>query len=62
MFDFDVVSGPSDLAKHERSEVRRPPAPPRNPPAPQEPPSASAPVGSGVVADEAGGYSGGGLA
>jgi hypothetical protein len=28
MFDFDVVTGPSDLAKLERSEARRPPAPP----------------------------------
>jgi hypothetical protein len=59
MFDFDVVTGPNDLAKRERGEARRPPVP-RHPPVREELPSASA--GSGVVADEAGGYSGDGPA
>jgi hypothetical protein len=57
MFDFDVVTGPSDLAKLERSEARRPPAP-RNPPAPEAPPSAAPSPLSGIVADKDDSYSG----
>jgi hypothetical protein len=50
MFDFDVVTGPSDLAKLERREVRRPPTPPeaatppRNPPVPDPPSRPAAPA------------------
>jgi hypothetical protein len=52
MFDFDVVTGPSDRAKLERSEARRPPAP-RTPAAP---PSAAPPLVSGIVAEDTPGY------
>jgi hypothetical protein len=54
MFDFDVVTGPSDLAKLERSEARRPPAPPA--PATAAPPSAAPPLVSGIVAEDTPGY------
>jgi hypothetical protein len=52
MFDFDVVTGPSDLAKLERSEARRPPAPSALP----APPSAAPPPVSGIVAEDTPGY------
>ncbi|HEX3500957.1 MAG TPA: hypothetical protein VHT04_16685 [Stellaceae bacterium] len=70
MFDFDVVTGPSDLAKLERSEARRPPpAPPavatpvRSPTVPEQPPLAGEPACapgsvSGIVGDQTPGYSG----
>ena len=39
MFDFDVVTGPSDLAKIEHEEARRTPPPGVVPPSqPAEPP------------------------
>jgi hypothetical protein len=65
MFDFDVVTGPSDLAKLERSEARRPPKPPAKE-APTGNPSLPQPTSpglvSGIVGDQAAGYSGAGPA
>lgn len=61
MFDFDVVTGPSDLAKLERGEARRSPTP-HHPAVPEAPPSAPSSSVSGVVADEGAGYSGPGPA
>ncbi len=68
MFDFDVVTGPSDLAKLARSEARRPS--PGNPPATAPTPSspgdqvssdaggrAAAGSVSGIVGGDTRGYS-----
>jgi len=52
MFDFDVVTGPSDLAKRERSDVRRSPAPRM----PASPPTTAPPLVSGIVAEDGAGY------
>lgn len=56
MFDFDVVTGPSDLAKIERREARRSPAESRNPPVPEAPPAAAPSLVSGIVAEGTPGY------
>jgi hypothetical protein len=55
MFDFDVVTGPSDLAKIERSEARRSP-PPRNPSVAEAPPADAPSSVSSIVAEDTPGY------
>jgi len=52
MFDFDVVTGPSDLVKH--NEARRSPAPTDGKDE-KAPPGAADRV-SGIVAEESAGY------